>query len=242
MSYSNPGRARVTHLPRLIEPRTPLVFTLQGDDAAARAPLEAFVRQVFRRAYGAQVSTFYPALIGITRPDGAFAAVAGFRPADAPLFAEHYLERPVERQLAKMGAAVGRARIVEMGNLAPAGAGQARWLIAALTAFLHAAGFGWVVFTAVPALHNAFARMGIPLLTLARAQRSRLGPGLKDEWGSYYDANPRVYAANICMSHGILSRQIGPGMPHLQALWRQAQSAGSDYAAEPFEPRRVASR
>ena len=238
MPHSNPGCAKVVNLPRLVEPQKPLSFAIQTDDVAARAPLEAFIQQIFRQVYGAHIGSFYPALISIARPDGGFAAVAGFRSAAMPLFAEHYLDRPIELQLAKQGVAVVRGSIVEMGNLAPAGAGQARWLIAALTSFLYSAGFSWVIFTAVPVLHNAFGRMGIPLLTLAAARRSQLEAGLKDDWGSYYDSSPMVYAADIHASYRTLSRQIGPGMPRLQALWLQAQRAGYGYAPSVSEENR----
>jgi len=235
MQYPNSNDTKVVNLPRLVEPQTPLAFTTHTDDAAARAPLESFIQQIFRRAYDAHIRSFYPALISITRADSSFAAVAGFRSATTPLFAENYLDQPIERLLAKHGAIVERSAIVEMGNLAPASAGQARWLIAALTSFLYSAGFSWVIFTAVPALHNAFGRMGIPLLTLAEADKNCLDPKLTDEWGNYYEAKPMVYAGNISNGYNTLNQQIGPHMPRLQSLWLQAQQEGSIYNQSPFE-------
>lgn len=95
---------------------------------------EAFVQGVFYRAYRARLNAFYPLLISIANPDGGYAAVAGIRPAGgSALFSEHYLDEPVERLLG-----TGRRWIVEIGNLAPSSAGQARWLISTLTAFLAA--------------------------------------------------------------------------------------------------------
>jgi hypothetical protein len=230
MLHTSTNNTKVVNLPRLVEPQTPLSFTTLIDDVAARAPLEAFIQDVFRQAYDAHICTFYPALISITRTDESFAAVAGFRSATNTLFAEHYLQQSIESLLAKHGAIIERNAIVEVGNLAPASAGQARWLIAALTSFLYSAGFSWVVFTAVPALHNAFCRMGIPLVTLAAADKHQLTPDLKDNWGRYYDAKPMVYAANIHTGYNTLNQLISPKMPRLQRLWLQAQQEGRSYA------------
>jgi hypothetical protein len=135
-----------------------------------RHDAEDFVRDVFFNAYRARLDAFYPLLVGIGYPDGGYAAVAGVRPAGGEaLFSEHYLDEPVEKILN-----VERNKIVEIGNLAPASAGQARWLICTLTAFLTGAGFTHVVFTAVPRLQNAFRRMGLPLTKHADA-RLRIG-------------------------------------------------------------------
>ena len=83
-------------------------------------------------------------------------AVLGFRYADqAPLFLEHYLERPVEQLLAaRLKRPVDRSRLVEVGNLAVTTAGGGRWLITALTAYLSATGSEWALFTIGPALVN----------------------------------------------------------------------------------------
>jgi hypothetical protein len=232
MLQMNNGYQGVVALPRLVEPQTPLRIASYQEEAPQRNRLEAFIQQVFQQAYDANIQTFYPSLIGITRPDQGFAAVAGIRPAGKQLIAEHYLERPIERLLADRGHLVSREAIVEVGNLAPASAGQARWLIATITAYLHAAGFSWVVFTAVPALHNAFQRMGVVVTPLAVADKDRLPPNEKDSWGRYYDAQPMVYAGSIRAGYHILNQRIGPGMPRLQALWLQAQEEGHCYAQQ----------
>lgn len=239
MLHASTSNTKVVNLPRLVEPQKTLSFTIHTDNTKTRAPLESFIQQIFMRAYNAHIHTFYPALISITRADESFAAVAGFRSATKPLFAESYLDQPVESLLAKYGYVVERSAIVEMGNLAPANAGQARWLIAALTSFLYSAGFSWVIFTAVPALHNAFARMGIPLLTLAEADINCLDQKSKDEWGSYYKSRPMVYAANIHNSYNTLNQQISSNMPRLKALWLQAQMEGCTYSQSAFEESQV---
>ena len=69
------------HSRSIVEPSSFLNIEQYQRDQLGRDRLEIFVRQVFRQAYAAHISTFYPHLIGITRPDNAFAAVAGIRSA-----------------------------------------------------------------------------------------------------------------------------------------------------------------
>ncbi len=190
-----------------------------------RARAEAFVQSVFMHAYGAQLQTFYPLLMSIMFPGGDYAAVAGVRPAGSKaLFSEHYLDEPVDRILD-----VERHKIVEIGNLAPASAGQARWLICTLTAFLSGAGFTHVVFTAVPKLKNAFTRMGLPLTKLADASAERLPAEEAVIWGSYYESRPVVYSGDIRIGAHAFSKAIGVDQA-LRELSTNAGAVGKGFA------------
>ena len=217
----------------LNEPPVPLQLMHCAADDANRPRLEAFVQDVFRHTYHAEVNTFCPGLLALHHPGDRIAAVAGVRPADTePLFSEVYLDKPVERQLAETNArTVRRASIVEIGNLAPAGAGQARWLIATLTAYLYAAGFEWVVFTSIPLVCNAFARLGLPLSVLAEARVQCLPAADRAHWGSYYDARPMVFAGHVKTGYYLLRNRIDPALPRLVRLWHQALAAGAGVAA-----------
>lgn len=226
---------RILPLPRLVEPPQPLVLSQYGRAEPGRERLEFFVQAVFQQAYQARVHSFYPILLSLTRPDGDFAAVAGVRPAlGEPLFAEHYLDDPIETVATTvLQQRVVRTQVVEVGNLAPAGAGQARWLIAVLTAYLYHAGFDWVTFTAVPALYNAFSRMGLPLTVLAEADPRRLSPAGPDEWGTYYQAGPLVCIGDIRRGYRDVRALLDPGLPRLSALWQAAVCAGARQAGLP---------
>jgi hypothetical protein len=188
-----------------------------------RAMSEAFVRAIFQGAYQARLSSFYPQLLTITRGNGDYAAVAGIRPAGGEqLFSEHYLDAPVEQLLQ-----APRAGIAEIGNLAPAGAGQARWLICTLSAFLIGAGFTHVVFTSVPQLRNAFRRLGLPLTRLADADAQRLPEAQRAEWGSYYHTRPAVYAGDIVAGTPAINALLhaDPGLSRLAQLAAQLGAA-----------------
>ncbi len=200
------------------EPLTPVLMDLVHPE---RGSAEEFVRATFARSYGACLHSFYPLLLGVRRCPGDYAAVAGVRPAGGQgLFLENYLDTPIDRMLG-----VERARIVEIGNLSPAGAGQARWLICMISAFLTGAGFFNVVFTAVPRLSNAFRRMGLPLERLAEARPDRLPAGMADDWGTYYESRPAVFSGDL----GLGFRAFAPVVetrPDLGEIVRRAHALG----------------
>jgi hypothetical protein len=203
--------------------------------SAGRPEAEAFIRQDYARAYGADLRHFLPQLMSLRSRDNALRAVLGFRPARGTLlFLEHYLNQPVERVLGeRIVGAVARDRLVEVGNLAVAHAGGARWLIAALTAYLYAAGTEWAVFTAVTALRNAFARLGVELVTLATADGGRLPAEERSRWGRYYDSAPMVVAANVRQSYEALLHSLGlaEDRHRLRPMWDSARRVGAAAAA-----------
>lgn len=168
----------------------------------SRPVLEQFVAASFAMAYGANLSHFLPRLMSLRDRSGGLVAVCGLRDARVErLFLEAYLDLPPEAILRAMtGRAVDRTGLMEVGNLAIARPGMARYLIAALTEHLHRLGKEWAVFTAVPALVNAFTRLGVRLVPLGRADIGRLPEAERGAWGRYYDSQPVVAAANVAQS------------------------------------------
>ncbi|MFZ5530250.1 MAG: thermostable hemolysin [Pseudomonadota bacterium] len=169
---------------------------ISGPDAADRAELEQFVRESFRRVYGADVRHFMPELFSVRDYRGELLGVAGLRrAANEPLFLEVYLDQPVEAVLAaRIGQPVARRDIVEIGNVAVANSGMARYLIAELVEYIHTTDIKWAVFTTIPALRNAANKMGLHLERLCKAAIGRLSPEARSEWGTYYDHAPEVMA------------------------------------------------
>ena len=104
-------------------------------------------------------------------------------------------------------------------------AGGGRWLITALTAYLHSAGRNWAVFTCGPELQNAFRRLGIHLVELAPAEPSRLSSGERARWGSYYAQMSKVMAASVVQSYEVLSALFEHEC-RLHGLWSAALRAG----------------
>lgn len=185
-----------------------------------RARAETMVQEVFQRSYGAQLRSFYPFLLGIKGPDGEYRAIAGIRPGTQPLFAEHYLDGSAGELLG-----VARKSIVEVGNLATRRNGEIRWIIAAVTAFLHGAGFTRVLLTITPLLRNSFKRMGLPLKHLADARQECLPPAQAEGWGAYYDCGPQVCYGRIAIGYHAFRKRVD-AQSSLRLAWENALRLG----------------
>ena len=173
------------------------VWSTHGAGDATRAPVEAFIRSVYARRFGADPMHFAPTLVSLRNEDGVLAA-AGYRGADTGrLFLEAYLQAPIERVLAAHhGAAPVRARIVEVGHLAAARAGEGLRLMRLLGPHLAALGFHWVVCTLTQELRHLFTRLGVAPLVLGHADPSALGEHAR-HWGRYYEHQPMVLAGHL---------------------------------------------
>lgn len=195
-------------------PRSPGLHLVEAR-GPQRVELERFIAARFAEVYGAQVQHFMPRLLGLADEHGQRIAAFGLRcAAEEPLFLQRYLEAPAEQVVARRrGTVVARERLVEVGNLAGASPGALRQLIPALTTYLHAEGYHWLLFTGSARLCKAFTRLGLPLELVTAADAERLPPEERELWGSYYEQQPAVMLGDI-----------RGGYRHLQAL---AQSPGA---------------
>ena len=182
---------------RVSQTTPPVSAVLLETDSERRGEAEHFIRTIFDQRYGARVSVFAPCLL-ILEQAGHPVAVAGWRgAATEPLFLENYLDAPIETILrAQTGQELRREQIVEVGNLASEKAGGSLQVILHLARQFVEAGHELVVFTATQELIGIFAKLGWPLLALAKADPSRLGVAAAD-WGSYYESAPVVVAGRI---------------------------------------------
>jgi hypothetical protein len=56
--------------------------------------------------------------------------------------------------------------------------------------------YAWIVFTATNSLRQILAGLDAPLVELARANPASVATS-RDEWGRYYETDPRVYAGRL---------------------------------------------
>jgi hypothetical protein len=125
------------------------------------------------------------------------------------LFLETYTIRPVEALIAeRVGIAVPRAEIVEVGSLACRNGRAATEIVLALVPALIEAGFTWVVFTGADTVRNVFRRLRLVPHALCAADETLLGAARRD-WGSYYDHNPVVMAGRIAEGLAALEMPAG---------------------------------
>lgn len=138
-----------------------------------------------------------PTLLALEGRGERVCGVVGFRNAGSePLFLERYLTRPVEAELSeRTGQQIERERIVEVGNLASLSCRAAFHLVAVLPRVLIERGNQWIVFTATSAVRGILEKFAAPMIELASASRECIDK--PDEWGRYYENDPRVMAGYL---------------------------------------------
>jgi hypothetical protein len=171
---------------------------LYAADDSRRKELERFVSSVFASKHRARVCSFMPTLLAMRNDVGDVCSVAGFRcAAEQGLFLERYLDEPIEHAIGSAARQqVSRSQIVEVGNLAGVNCRSAMRLVLELPRILLDRGHRWIVFTATDMLRQLLASYHAPLLDLAAASPSR-ARNTDDEWGRYYETQPRVMAGYL---------------------------------------------
>jgi Thermostable hemolysin len=166
-----------------------------------RSAVEEEIRKRYWDRFAARLSSFPEVLVAEVRPSGKVECAAGIRFGCRELFSECYLDLPAEHFLSRRFArAVHRDRIIEVCNLAATKSGHSRPFISHLIEFVELAGAEWAVFTATRALRALLQRSGLQMIELARAEQSRVSN--PNEWGTYYDQDPRVMAVSRGMASG----------------------------------------
>jgi hypothetical protein len=192
-------------------PRPRLKPYERGD--VGRVLAEQFVREGFFRTHSACVQSFLPTLLAMSDESGRLRGVVGCRFAGSEaLFLERYLNQPIEEVItARTGALVKREQIVEIGNLSCHNSRAARELMGLIPRYLIERGYTWIAFTATSSVRRILRHAGGRAVDLAPAQSVRVAHG-NDDWGRYYDNDPRVMAGYLP-----LARRI-------PALWRKARA------------------
>ena len=183
-------------------------FALLSPAAVEREAAEAFVAQRFYSSYGARHSEYLPWFITMHYHDALSAAAGIAMAADRnPLFLERYLPLSVDQSIsAATGNRVMRGQIAEVGNLAGASfggerSGSSRLLYIVLASVLEYANIDWMVFTATRPLLFSLKRLGLAPVDLGAATGSCLDQIERQNWGSYYEHEPRVVAAPLASAN-----------------------------------------
>ena len=183
---------------------TPSVVSITGLFEPERARVEEFIRTVYADSYGADIKVAYPTLMSVRNEGGDILAAVGFRYAGhEPLFLERYTAKPIEDILN-----TSRNKIVEIGNLASAGGGASIFLSAALASYLNNKGIEYATVTGTDYLHRVFRKLGLLPKIICDASLEAVQEDGQN-WGSYYDTNPRVLAGSVDKGVQRLRKALG---------------------------------
>ncbi len=166
--------------------------------APGRDAVESWIKEAYARVYDAAIDVDYPVLISLLDARGGIAAAAGYRRAEnGALFLEQYTREPVEKVMSRLsGEAIPRGQIAEIGNFASAGGGASLYLYMTLAICLQHAGITHVMVTVTKDLHRRFMRLGLHSHLICEAAPDLL-VGPVDEWGRYYETQPRVLGGSL---------------------------------------------
>jgi hypothetical protein len=173
-------------------------FDLITSKASKRTEVETFIALRFKKIYGANIHEFMPTLLSM-RCLGNLSGVAGLRPAStSQLFLEQYLDKPVELEIKNiLHQSVSRDSIVEVGNLVASKTGASQIVFLMLSALLFRAGYQWLVFSATSSLVHTFKKLDFKTQLIGMADPARLQMSNQDEWGSYYESEPKVMLGSL---------------------------------------------
>lgn len=168
----------------------------------------------YREAFGASAS---PAFDQWMHSGATTGAALGYRRAGAaPLFLEAYLDCPIEDLVsAAHGRKVARQAIVEIGNFASDNAIAMIGLWGRAANDLGGAGEVAVATLTAP-LRRMFARIGLPITPIAKADLARLANGLT-EWGRYYETDPWVCMGVIAEGQAAIAAFLARRQPRAAA-------------------------
>lgn len=179
------------HMPRLPQIKIPR-FGLHTPGSPERAAVETYIHERFAGVHSAEVTHFLPNIISL-RCGGEYSAAVGLAPAsNGQVFAEQYLDAPVEHVISeKLGLLVPRNNIIEIGNLVSTWKGSSLLLFIVIGEVMERLGYHYVMFTGTREVKALLARLRYSPIVLADADPTRLPDG-GASWGTYYSNNPQV--------------------------------------------------
>lgn len=168
-----------------------------------RSSIEQFIASGFAKAYQADVQSFMPNLLGVSR-SGEWQAVLGLRSAaDNSLFIEQYLSAPVEQVLGQHGMDAKRSQLIEIGHLYAINRQSLLQLFVLMVYALDQLNYRYLLCAATTQVRSILSRHGIELTELGEAKAEALGEDAAS-WGSYYETSPKVCLMDLAAVTGLI--------------------------------------
>ena len=167
-------------------------FSLHSESSPLRNNLESYIAEKYKQAHKASISKFMPILLEMTK-GGESQAALGLRPGHyRPMFLEQYLDSPIEQQISRLAKQpIDRCSLIEIGNLVVTQRRAGLLLFVILGKLVAEAGYDWLIFTVTGEVERLLRSLGFDPQYLVAADPARVKGGTEN-WGHYYDNNPRV--------------------------------------------------
>lgn len=179
-------------------------------DDPKRHHVEAFIKRIYRLHYDASIEDFPALLIASADDRDNVVCAAGIRTAEDGFFSESYLDAPIERVLSDLSETmVDRGEVMEVSTLVSLAPAEISRFIARIISFGEEKKFSWSFFTATTRLRRMVETLGLLPICLADADHRRIANF--ERWGSYYKAEPRVFAVRSPRLAPIMSAVDGAG-------------------------------
>lgn len=174
---------------------------LRGD-CPGSAEAQDHISNVYKSAYGAEISEFAPLLVVAKRTDGEILSAAGIRTARDGFFSDAYLSTDFSTALHEIaGIDAPASEIMEVVSLASTTPFPVLPMLDAMIEWGRANGMTSGVFTATNPLRRLLKRTSLTYAELASADVSKITN--PEAWGSYYDTDPKVCAFSEILSHRV---------------------------------------
>lgn len=167
-----------------------------------RAAAEAYIRDVYRSCYGADVTQFAPRLVTVSNAAGAILCAAGIRTQEDGFFSDVYLEDG-------LGAHVPPAQVLEVVSLASTTPFPVLAMLDVMIGWGRKRGMTHGVFTATAKLRKLLNRTGMSFTAIRAADPALVGDAAR--WGSYYEQDPWVCA---CRDERAAPIRLSPRTPY----------------------------
>jgi hypothetical protein len=159
-----------------------------------RKEIEQFIKQGFSKSYEAKVSVSMPHLLALR--NGTYKAALGIRSGKEDLFIEQYLSSAIEQQSVFVENNIDRKDIAEIGHLYSNNQRFTIPLFMITAVSLFYMNYKYMVFSGTEKVINLIAKSGVNTTHLCNAQQSKIHTST-DDWGTYYDTNPKVIAISL---------------------------------------------
>jgi hypothetical protein len=179
-------------------------FELHGSLSGDRESIENYVKNNFKKEYGADVSAFSPQILTM-RCGTEYSAATGLQQAQkSPLNLESYLSDSIENTIAdKLSIHVQRQDIVEIGNLVATQRGASHLMFLLIAVILTRANKKLMVFTATSQVAKILKKLSFKTEILCQANPSE---DTHKQWGTYYETNPHVLVGDLRQANELFER------------------------------------